>query len=271
MFGIGMTLASGCGNKTLVRIGGGNLKSLVALACACFAAYLMLWTSFYSTVFDSWLSPLVIDLRTSGIATQAIPDILKALQLSPGFWGITAGAILCVVVAYPRSFRANRDLIVGGGAVGLAVVAGWLITAGSLGEAWKEYAAMAATPPARVASQSFTFISPMGDLVRYLAAPARVENINFGIVALLGVIAGSSAWSLLHRSFRLEWFADYKDAARHIVGGALMGVGGVLAMGCTIGQGVTGVSTLAAGSFVVVVSIVAGCVATIEALIRWSE
>ena len=148
--------------------------------------------------------------------------------------------------------------------VGLAVVAGWAVTAGSLGEAWKEYAGMTATPPSRVATQSFTFVSPMGDLVRYLVAPTHLENINFGIAALLGVLAGSFAWSVATRTLRLEWFRTAGDAANHVAGGVLMGVGGVLAMGCTIGQGVTGVSTLALGSILAVCSIVAGAAATMH-------
>ena len=148
--------------------------------------------------------------------------------------------------------------------VGLAVVAGWGITASTLGEAWKEQAMMMATPPARVATQSYTFVSPMGDLVRWLQSPTHLEYINFGIAGLVGVIAGSLAWSLATRSLRIEWFRTSSDAASHVVGGALIGIGGVLAMGCTIGQGITGVSTLALGSFLALGSIIAGAAATMK-------
>jgi hypothetical protein len=68
------------------------------------------------------------------------------------------------------------------------------------------------------------------------------------------------------KRFRIEWFAGREDVINHVIGGALMGVGGVLAMGCTIGQAVTGFSTLAIGSMLVFVAIVAGSAATMKYL-----
>ncbi len=264
-FGVGMTLASGCGNKTLVRLGGGNLKSLVVLAVAAAGSYLMLWTGFYSTAFEAWIAPTTVDLSRSGMPGQSLGDLARP-------WGARANAVLgaaagIAIAAFAfssRDFRASFDNVLGGVVVGLAVVAGWAITASALGEAWKEQAMMMATPPSRVATQSYTFISPMGDLVRYLASPRHLEYVNFGVAALLGVIAGSLAWSLATRSLRVEWFRTPSDAVRHVAGGALMGIGGVLAMGCTIGQGITGTSTLALGSFLALISIIAGAAATMK-------
>jgi len=88
--------------------------------------------------------------------------------------------------------------------------------------------------------------------------------INFGIMALIGVIAGSFLYALFTRSFRIEWFANGADFANHVVGGVLLGIGGVLAMGCTVGQAITGVSTLAIGSLITFVAIVAGSAATMK-------
>jgi uncharacterized membrane protein YedE/YeeE len=261
LFGIGMTLGSGCGNKTLIRIGGGNLKSLLVLVSAMIAAYLMLWTDLYARAFEPWVAAATVDLKPYGIPSQALGDVV-----SRGGWGANVNAYLGIAIALAlaawvfasRDLRASFDNILGGTVVGLGVVAGWALTSGTLGEAWKEYAMMAATPPSRVATQSLTFISPMGDLLRYLQTPARFELINFGIAAFLGVIAGSLLYGLFTRTARVEWFRDKGDAVRHAVGGALMGFGGVLAMGCTVGQGVTGVSTLALGSFLALASIIAG-------------
>lgn len=263
MFGIGMTLASGCGNKTVVRLGQGNLKSLVVLLVAAFGAYLMLWTNFYATAFDSWISATTIDLRKHGLSGQALGDLFGVPGANAAI-GMAAGLGLIAFAFSSRDFRAHLDNVVGGLVVGLSVVAGWAITAGPLGEAWKEQAMMAATPPSRVATQSYTFISPMGDLVRYLESPRHFEYVNFGVAALLGVLLGSLAWGLVTRSVRVEWFRTGSDAASHVAGGALIGIGGVLAMGCTIGQGVTGVSTLALGSFLALASIVAGAAATMK-------
>ena len=269
-FGVGMTLASGCGNKTLVRVGGGNLKSLVVLAIASVAAYLMLWSPLFEKAFLPWLQPTTINLAEHGMPSQHLGAIIA------GFAGAEASAALLLAVAVvvvvgmilfvfrSADFRASFDNILGGAVIGLAVVAGWYLTGSALGASWKEYAEMAAEVPSRVQTQSFTFISPMGDSVRYLMAPANLSLVNFGIVALAGVIVGSFLYAVVTRNFRVEWFAGGRDFANHAVGAVLMGVGGVLSMGCTVGQAITGVSTLALGSLLTFLAIVAGAAATMK-------
>jgi len=275
MFGVGMTLASGCGNKTLVRIGGGNLKSLLVLAIACAMAYLMLWTNFYSAVFDSWMSPLALNLTKHGIKSQELGNVIAGtlgMDGSTGLHRLLAAAISLGFIAFAfssKDFRSNADLILGGAAVGLAVVAGWYATGGSMGQAWREFAEMADTPPARVQVQSLTFISPMGDLTHYLLDGRDPSLINFGIMALLGVIVGSFAYAMVTRRFLIEWFPDLKDFGFHAVGAVLMGIGGSLSMGCTIGQGVTGFSTLAVGSMLTFVAIIAGAAGTMKLQYRF--
>jgi uncharacterized membrane protein YedE/YeeE len=263
MFGAGMVLASGCGYRTMVRIGGGNLKSVVVIAVAGMAAYLMVWTDFYMQAFG-WLTPAGIDLSRWGIKEQTLPGLIG------GFTGIGNGTVLHIVLGLlvaagiaafvfaARAFWRDRDNLVGGLVVGLAIVAGWFITAGPLGVAWKDWAALAEMPPSRVAAQSFTFVSPMADLAHYLKTPGNLWLINFGITALIGVIIGSFLYAVISRRFRIEWFASVQDLANHVFGGLLMGIGGVLALGCTIGQGITGLSTLALGSFLATVSFIAG-------------
>lgn len=271
MFGIGMTLASGCGNKTLVRVGAGNLKSLFVLGIASVCSYLMLWTDFYATAFNSWIAPTAIALEKYGMGSQALGDIAGGMTGSienARALGASIGWVIVIAIVgfvfSSRDFRASFDNVLGGLVIGLAVVAGWYLTGGSIGQEWKDYAEMASTPPSRVEVQSFTFISPMGDGLRYLMSPAKLELVNFGICALAGVIAGSFVYAIVTRSFRIEWFANGSDFASHAVGAVLMGIGGVLSMGCTIGQAVTGVSTLALGSFLALVSIVAGSAATMK-------
>jgi hypothetical protein len=270
MFGIGMTLASGCGNRTMVRIGGGNLKSLVVLVIASLASYLMLWTNFYEVAFGSWIGPMTINLAKYGIGSQSLGDLLAPLigvQGGAGLntaIGLALAAALMVGVFSGREFRGSPDNILSGLAIGAAVAAGWYLTAGPLGQAWKEFAEMSAMPPARVEIQSFTFISPMGDVVHYLGSPGNFLLLNFGVMALAGVIAGSAVYALASRRFRIEWFAGPGDFANHAIGAVLMGTGGVLSMGCTIGQAVTGISTLALGSFLAFASIVAGAALTMK-------
>ncbi len=261
LFGVGMTLASGCGNKTLVRIGGGNLKSLVVLAIAGAGAYVMLWTDFYDSVFGGMVSATSINLAPHGFASQALGDLL-------GVGNTVAGAVVALaLVAYAfssRDFRENKDNIFGGIIIGLVIVGGWYVTGGEMGARWKEFADFADTKPLRVETQSYTFISAMGDAVRYAMNPKDTSLINFGIVALAGVIVGSLLWSLLSRSFRMEWFASGGDFRNHAIGAVLMGIGGVLAMGCTVGQAITGVSTLALGSILTFIAIVAGAAGTMK-------
>lgn len=264
MFGIGMTLASGCGNKTLVRIGGGNLKSLVVLAIASLCAYLMLWTDFYGTVFNSWIAATTIDLGKAGMNSQAVSELFGSGTTPQVATGAVLGLILAGFAFASREFRGSFDNILAGLVIGLAVVIGWYITAGSMGAAWKEWAELADTVPSRVEVQSFTFISPMGDSVRYLTNPANFANINFGMTALVGVIAGSFIYALLSGNFRFEWFASGGDFANHAIGAVLMGIGGVLSMGCTVGQAITGVSTLAMGSILTFLAIVAGAAGTMK-------
>jgi hypothetical protein len=270
LFGIGMTLGSGCGNKTLVRVGSGNLKSLLVLAVASVAAYFMLWSALFEKAFLSWIGPTTVNLAQHGVANQELSTVLAGMVGLPsaGWLHLVIGAVVAVgmLVFVFRSvdFRGSRDNILGGAVVGLAVVAGWWITGGPWGRQWKEYAEMAIDIPSRVQVQSYTFVSPMGDSARYLLDPDNLLLVNFGVVALAGVIAGSLLYALATRSFRVEWFTSGADFGRHAIGGALMGIGGVLAMGCTVGQAITGISTLAVGSILTFMAIVIGSAGTMK-------
>lgn len=261
MFGVGMVLASGCGNKTLVRIGGGNLKSLVVLGIAGATAYAMLWTDFYDTIFGGMVAATSINLAPMGFSSQALGDLL-------GLGNTLVGTLMALaLIAYAfasKDFRENRDNILGGIVIGLVIVGGWYLTGSDMGAQWKEYADFADTKPLRVETQSYTFISAMGDTMRYLTNPLDTSLINFGIMALAGVIVGSLVWSVLSRSFRIEWFSSGGDFRNHAIGAVLMGIGGVLSMGCTIGQAITGVSTLALGSMLTFAAIVAGAAAMMK-------
>ena len=114
-------------------------------------------------------------------------------------------------------------------------------------------------------AESMTFVAPLGytmDLWAYWTDTATI--VTFGIASVLGVMAGSLIYSLAHKTFRWESFNSPQDMLRHIIGATLMGFGGVTAMGCTIGQGVTGVSTLSVSSFIVLAAIIAGAAITMK-------
>jgi uncharacterized membrane protein YedE/YeeE len=149
--------------------------------------------------------------------------------------------------------------------VGLAVTAGWWLTGGPVGRGWKEFANFNMNVlPLRTQTQSYTFVSPMGDGVHYLLDPANFSLVTFGVAGMAGVIVGSFLWAIVSRGFRVEWFASWGDFGNHAVGAVLLGVGGILALGCTIGQAVTGISTLAVGSILTFFSIVIGSTLTMK-------
>src|SRR5512134_2158559 len=270
MFGVGMTLASGCGNRTLVRIGGGNLKSLVVLAIFATCAYLMLWTPLYEKAFLPWVAATTVNLQAHGVANQELGTVLA------GMFGMGRSQALNLIVAVAvaagmvlfcfrsADFRNERDHILGGTVVGLAIVFGWWLTGSSIGREWREFADMASIVPSRVQVQSYTFVAPMGDTLRYLFDPANFSLINFGVAAVAGVILGSSLWAIFAGQFRIEWFASWSDFGNHATGAVLMGIGGVLSMGCTFGQAITGISTLAIGSILTFLAIVIGAAGTMK-------
>ena len=257
LFGIGMTLASGCGQRTLVRVGGGNLKSLVVLILLGLTAY-MTMRGLLALVRVNGIEVTNIGLAGSGIPDQGMGTLIAA---GAGLentilvnWVVTAllGGGLIVYAFAARSFRHSFDNILAGIAIGLIIPAGWYIT-GVIG--FDDF------DPVRLGS--YTFIAPTGESLMYLMTFTG-STINFGIAAVFGVILGSFLFVVATGRFRLETFTDRDDMIRHIVGGITMGFGGVLALGCTIGQGVTGMSTLALGSLLSLISIIVGSALTMK-------
>ena len=285
LFGIGMTLASGCGNKTLVRLGAGNLKSLMVFLVIAVVAFFMVNPfpgsdqTLFTVLFYDWIRPLAVDMGGSqdlGVVLAGSENAVMARLLIGGLLGL----VLLIVIFKSADFRSSGNNILGGLVVGLAVLGAWYVTSNviidvdgdtqtlqSYAQQWDFLADSNEGKPADtrpLASQSFTFINPMGQTLGYSAEGFSRAYLTFGVMALLGVIAGSFLWSLLSRSFRFEWFASLRDFVNHLVGALLMGFGGVLALGCTIGQGITGISTLAIGSFIAFAGIVLGSALTMK-------
>jgi len=276
LFGIGMVLGSGCGNKTLIRVGGGNIKSIMVLLIIALISYFMVNPfpgsdkTLYSVLFYPWTSPAAVALSTN----QDLGAMLFGDNAATGrmVMGGVIGGLMLIWAFKSADFRSNFDNILGGLVVGLAVLAAWYVTSNVAINAdgemmsmqayvqdWELYAPAEAVKPAAagpLASQSFSFVGPMGQTLGYAMGGFDRTLVTFGVMALAGVIAGSLLWSLISRSFRIEWFASGSDFFNHLIGGILMGFGGMLAIGCTIGQGITGFSTLALGSILTFISIV---------------
>jgi len=270
MFGIGMTLASGCGNKTLIRIGAGNIKSIFVLLIAGIFAYLMTKTDFYGVVFYSWMNPMSVDLSLSGFEGQDLGSLfvgilgLEGIEQTRLVIGGFIAFVALIIIFKSEGVRNSFDNLLGGIVVGLAVLSAWYVTAGPKGQLWQEEVEFMDEIPLGVGSQSFTFINPMGELIDFGLHEADMLFLTFGLVSLFGIIVGSFIYAILTRNFRVEWFLNFKDFFTHTIGAILMGIGGVLAMGCTIGQGITGISTLALGSFIATFSIILGSAMTMK-------
>jgi hypothetical protein len=251
LFGIGMTLSSGCGQRTLVRVGGGNLKSLVVLLILGLTAY-MTMRGLFALIRVNAIEVTNINLANSGIADQGIGTLIAAAtglenvaQVNMIVAALLGGGLVIYAFA-AKSFRGSFDNIVAGLIIGLIIAAGWYAT-GVIG--YDDF------EPVRF--ESYTFVGPTAESLMYLMTFTG-STINFGIAAVFGVILGSFIYVVLTGKFRIETFTDRDDMIRHIKGGVLMGFGGVLALGCSIGQGVTGMSTLALGSLLSLVSIIFG-------------
>ena len=265
LFGAGMTLASGCGSKTLIRLGAGNLKSLIVLIVLAAAAYMTLKGAF-APARAFVLDPVRFNV---GAPASDLPAIFTSWGLSAGvhWWLplVVAGAIAVFVFA-SRDFRTTPELIVGGLVVGAVIVGGWYVSA-HLGHVAEDPATLEekffATNSGH--AESFSFVAPTAYLLELLMLwTDKSRVVTFGIAGVLGMIAGSLTMALATRSFRWEGFADAEDVGNHLVGGVMMGFGGVTALGCTIGQGLTGVSTLAVGSFLTLFAIIGGCVLAVK-------
>jgi len=266
LFGVGMTLGSGCGSKTLIRIGAGNLKSVIVYVFLGIAAYMTL-----RGLFGAFRVGVLEKAAITLPAGQDLPSLLAAgTGMAKATWtAILAAAIGGALAAFAyasKEFRSSFDYTLGGVVTGLVVVGGWVVS-GVVGHVAEDpntlQEAFVATNTGRM--ESFSFVSPMAFTLEYLMLwTDKSKIVTYGIASGLGVIAGSAAYALATRTFRWEGFRDAEDTANHVVGGILMGFGGITALGCTIGQAITGISTLALGSFLTFAAIVAGSALTMK-------
>ena len=264
LFGVGMVLASGCGSKTLVRIGSGNLKSLVVFLVLGLSAFMTL-RGIFAVPRANFIETLSVTLPTS----QDLPSIIAAqFGEKASVQIIVAGLIsllLFLFVFASRAFRTAENIFAGV-AIGAIIVAAWYVS-GHLGYVAEDpntlQEAFIATNSGKM--ESFSFVAPYAytlDLLMMWTDASK--GVSFGIAAALGVIAGSLLVALATRTFRWEGFGPIEDTANHLVGAALMGFGGVTALGCTIGQGLSGLSTLAFGSFMTFGAIIVGAIAALK-------
>ena len=265
LFGFGMVLASGCGSKTLVRIGGGNLKSVVVFVVMGVAAFATL-KGITAVVRVATVDHIAIDFSTNAALSNWLGAAVGMSAAAAGLvLALVLGLALIIWSLLGRDFVRLDNLLAGFG-IGAVIVGMWWVS-GHLGyiaehpETLQE--AFLATNSGR--AEALSFVSPVAYTIDWLMFFSdKSKLLSIGIVSVAGVVVGSAIYALVTRSFRWEGFRDAEDTANHLVGAVLMGVGGVCAMGCTVGQGLSGVSTLSATSFVAVAAILAGCVAALK-------
>jgi uncharacterized protein len=250
MFGVGMVLAGGCASRNLVRAGAGDLRSALTLLVTClFAAMTM----------GGILGPARAELeRMTAIALPMPSQRLTDMTAAMGSDGSTLNLAIPLIIALAlaaicfsdKPFRTSRRHLAIGVGIGLLVAASWALT----GLAFDEMADRVQPPVA------LSFVKPSADMFDWLERSTALGFPGFGVASVFGTFAGGALAAYLNRRFHLIAFADRADTLRHMAGAALMGVGGVLALGCSIGQGISGLSTLALGSILATASIVAGTV-----------
>ncbi|MGN6411040.1 MAG: YeeE/YedE family protein [Nitrobacter sp.] len=244
IFGYGMVLSNGCGSRALVLLGRGNLRSLVVVIVLGIAAQMTL---------KGLIAPARITvLQASQSAPKfiSLPGLAGTLGLGETFARMLAGVVvsgMLVIFAFSHAaFRRSAGQIAAGLIIGLLVPAGWYAT-GFLGA--DDFNPIPVT--------SITFVAPVADTVQYVMLSTGL-TMNFGVALVPGVVLGSLVTALVTRRFHLEAYTSPSHMLRSVTGAAFMGSGGAMAYGCSIGQGLTGVSTLALASFVAITGIVAG-------------
>jgi uncharacterized protein len=254
LFGYGMVLSNGCGSRALVLLGRGNLRSLVVV---------MVLGIFAEMALKGLIAPAriaMVQVSQFTAKLTSVPALLSFVGLSEPLARMLAASVLSaalIIFAFAHGdFRRSPGQIAAGLVVGILVAAGWYATG---------YLAADDFNPVPVTS--LTFIAPIADALQYVMLSTG-STLNFGIVTVFGVFAGSLVTALATGRFHLEGYQSPRHMLRSAGGAALMGAGGVMAFGCSVGQGLTGLSTLSLASLVAVAGILAGTAAGLRGALR---
>ncbi|TNF57740.1 MAG: YeeE/YedE family protein [Rhodobacteraceae bacterium] len=250
MFGYGMALSGNCGYGALARLGGGDLRSFVIVLVMGLSTYVAM---------SGPLAQLRVTLFPVIEGSAHLQGALTPLRAAFGeaAW-IAAASIGLVLVGFAltsRAMRASPSHVIWGAVVGLAIVSGWL------GTQWIADHGFAAEP-----IQSHSFAAPLGDTMFYLMT-ASGTALSFSVGSVTGVVLGAFLGSLRKGRFRWEACEDPRELRRQMLGAALMGPGAVLAVGCSVGQGLSAFSLLAYSAPVACLAIFAGAALGLRQLI----
>lgn len=260
IFGFGMVLAGGCASRNVVRAGSGDVRAMMSL---------FVTSLFAAMTLGGVLGPFRASLEDHTQMTMSSPSS-SLIDVGAPVWGTSDTAILAVPLiiglliiatcfSLPR-FRTAKRYIVSGIGTGLLIVLAWLLT----GLAYDEMAVRVQAPTA------LSFVKPTVDSFDWLSRSTAIGLPGFAVTSVFGTAIGAAIIAWFQGRFKIITFAGRADTARHLGGAALMGIGGVMALGCSIGQGVSGISTLSLGSFIAVAAMITGAVAAIKALEKYA-
>lgn len=261
IFGFGMVLAGGCASRNLVRAGGGDIRAMLTLLVLSLTAFATI--SGILAPFRNWLDMTsALDTGPMGLAGQSLADAAAGLGVASTPARLIASLGLIVPLVWfalgpAQVFSSSGNLAAGIGA-GLLVVAGWLVT----GLAFDDMAVRPVTPT------SLSFVRPVADALDWLEHSTALGIPGFGAATVFGVLLGSCMTALSRGRLAVTGFANRDDLSRHLRGALMMGAGGVLGLGCSIGQGITGLSTLAIQSVIAASAIIAGAILALRHLER---
>jgi hypothetical protein len=257
-----MVFAGGCANRNLVRAGSGDIRSLMVLIVMALFAYMTLG-GIIGPLRDNMQQMTAVSMPEG--YNQGMHSLLSSLTgMSTSISTYLVAIFFTVLILFycfsSKEFRSSPKNILAGLIIGGCIVAGWAVT----GLAFDEMADNPVNPV------SLSFVRPSGDTLEYLRRFTAFSGSwpGFGVMTVLGVMLGSFLAAVLSGKFKLIGFADSGDTMRNVFGAALMGIGGIVALGCTIGQAVAGFSTLAIGSLIATVAIVVGGLVGIK-LFEW--
>ena len=250
LFGYGMALSGNCGYGALARLGGGDLRAFVIVIVMGLSAYFVMSGPLaYARV---WLFP-AIEGATTPQGFGQLGD--RVFGIEPFMTGLVIGSAILAVSLGSNSMRHSPKHIFWGMIVGLAIVSGWI------GTYWISVTGFEAEP-----IETHTFASPIGDTIFYTMT-ASGNDLSFSVGSVLGVVLGAALGSYSKGHFRWEACDDPRELKRQILGAALMGPGAILAVGCSIGQGVSAFSTLAYSAPVAFIAIFLGAALGLKQLI----
>src|SRR5262245_6116980 len=254
LFGYGMVMSNGCGSRALVLLGRGNLRSLVVVIILAIFAQMTL---------KGLIAPAriaMVGASQTTAATNSLPALLASLGLSAvAARMIAASALAAALIIFAFAYAPFRQSLL---QIASGFIMGFLVTAG-----WCATSYLGADDFNPVPVTSLTFIAPIADALQYLMLSTG-STLNFGIVTVFAVFAGSLVTALATGRFHLEGYQSPRHMLRSAGGAALMGAGGVMAFGCSIGQGLTGLSTLSLASFIAVAGILIGTAAGLRGALK---